>query len=191
MGVQAIAETRNRPEPDETLALARSGDLKAFEKLYRARVGRVYALCLRMTSDPARAQDQTQETFVRAWRALGTYRGETGFASWLRRIAINVVLGDRRTQGRRIQERSMEGVGGGSASASGTLEFPTHVAAPGSGIDLERAISKLPTRARDVFLLHDIEGYRHDEIAALLDVTSGTSKSQLHRARKLLREALA
>ena len=182
LGVLAIAETLNRPEPDEILRRARAGDLEAFEKLYRGRVGRVYALCLRMTSDPARAQDQTQETFVRAWRALGTYRGDTGLSAWLRRIAINVVLGDRRTQARRIQERSMDG--------PRSVEFPTHAPAPGSGIDLDRAISKLPARARDVFILHDVEGYRHDEIAALLDVTSGTSKSQLHRARKLLREAL-
>ncbi len=182
MGVQAIVRTLSQPQPDDTLRRARAGDLQAFEKLYRGRVGRVYALCLRMTADPARAQDQTQETFVRAWRALGTYRGETGFSAWLRRIAINVVLGERRTRGRRIQERPLDG--------PRAVEFPTHAPAPGSAIDLERAVSRLPPRARDVFVLHDVEGYRHQEIAALLDVSSGTSKSQLHRARKLLREAL-
>ena len=184
MGAFAIAESLNRPQPDETLRRARTGDLKAFEQLYRRKVGRVYALCLRMTSDPARAQDHTQETFVRAWRALGSYRGDTGFSAWLRRIAINVVLGDRRTRSRRIQESSMD--------APNTIEFPapSPSTSPGSGIDLERAVSRLPTRARDVFVLHDIEGYRHDEIATMLEITSGTSKSQLHRARKLLREAL-
>ena len=182
MGVLAIAESLRRPQPDDTLRRARAGDLQAFEQLYRGLVGRVYALCLRMTADPARAQDHTQETFVRAWRALGTYRGETGFSAWLRRIAINVVLGDRRTQSRRIQERPLDG--------PSAVEYPAHAAAPGSAIDLERAVSRLPPRARDVFVLHDVEGYRHDEIAELLDVSSGTSKSQLHRARKLLREAL-
>ncbi len=182
MGVQAIAESLNRPKPDDTLRRARAGDLQAFEQLYRGLVCRVYALCLRMTADPARAQDHTQETFVRAWRALGTYRGETGFSAWLRRIAINVVLGDRRTRSRRIQERPLDG--------PHAVEHPTHAPAPGSAIDLERAVSRLPSRARDVFVLHDVEGYRHDEIAELLDVSSGTSKSQLHRARKLLREAL-
>ncbi len=182
MGELAIAESLNRSQPDDTLRRARAGDLQAFEQLYRGLVGRVYAMCLRMTADPARAQDQTQETFVRAWRALGTYRGETGFSAWVRRIAINVVLGDRRTQSRRIQERPLDG--------PRAVEYPTHAAAPGSEIDLERAVSRLPPRAREVFVLHDVEGYRHDEIGVLLDVSSGTSKSQLHRARKLLREAL-
>ncbi len=182
MGELAIAESLNQSQPDDTLRRARAGDLQAFEQLYRGLVGRVYALCLRMTADPARAQDHTQETFVRAWRALGTYRGETGLAAWLRRIAINVVLGDRRTRSRRIQERPLDG--------PHAVEYPTHAPAPGSAIDLERAVSRLPSRARDVFVLHEVEGYRHDEIAELLDVSSGTSKSQLHRARKLLREAL-
>jgi len=182
LGVQVIAESLNRPQSDDTLRRARAGDLQAFEQLHRGLVGRVYALCLRMTADPARAQDHTQETFVRAWRALGTYRGETGISAWLRRIAINVVLGDRRTQGRRIQERSLDG--------PHAVEYPTHAPAPGSGIDLERAVSGLPARAREVFVLHDVEGYRHEEIAELLGVSAGTSKSQLHRARKLLREAL-
>ena len=182
MGAMAIAESLNRSQPDDTLRRARAGDLQAFEQLYRGQVGRVYGLCLRMTADPARAQDHTQETFVRAWRALGTYRGETGFSAWLRRIAINIVLGDRRTKSRRIQERSLDG--------PHAIEYPAHAPAPGLEIDLERAVSRLPSRARDVFVLHDVEGYRHDEIAVLLDVSSGTSKSQLHRARKLLREAL-
>ena len=94
----------------------------------------------------------------------------------------NIVLGDRRTKSRRIQERSLDG--------PHAIEYPAHAPAPGLEIDLERAVSRLPSRARDVFVLHDVEGYRHDEIAVLLDVSSGTSKSQLHRARKLLREAL-
>ncbi len=182
MGVLAIAESLNRSQPDDTLRRARAGDLQAFEQLYRGLVGRVYALCLRMTADPTRAQDHTQETFVRAWRALGTYSGETGLSAWLRRIAINVVLGDRRTQSRRIQERPLDG--------PHAVEYPIHAPAPGSAIDLERAVSRLPSRAREVFVLHDVEGYRHEEIAELLDVSAGTSKSQLHRARKLLREAL-
>ncbi len=176
---QTIAAVRHQePVGDLAVARARSGDLAAFEELYRRHVGRVYGLCLRMTADPARAEDQTQETFVRAWNKIGSYRGESHFSAWLCRVAVNVVRSDRRAHGRReARELPFE---------EGAARPPMHAAA----LDLERAIGSLPDGARRVFVMHDVEGYRHGEIADLLAVSVGTSKSQLHRARKLLREAL-
>jgi RNA polymerase sigma-70 factor (ECF subfamily) len=163
-----------------TVARARSGDTGAFEQLYRRHVGRVYAICLRMTADPARAEEHTQEAFIRAWEKLDTYRGESGFDRWLSRVAVNVVRSGYRARGRREErERPMDGE-----------ESPARSSTTGAALDLERALAGLPPGAREVFVLHDVEGYRHEEIAGLLEVTTGTSKSQLHRARKLLREAL-
>lgn len=182
MGGQLIAATIDSPAAtaDLTVARARAGDVSAFEALYRRHVGRVYALCLRMTSEPARAEDHTQETFVRAWQKLDSYRGESAFVTWLSRVAVNVVRGDRRSQ---LSRQGLE------RPLSGDHE-PSTSGRRGDAVDLERAIGRLPEGARDVFVLHDIEGYRHEEIAGLLEVTVGTSKSQLHRARRLLREAL-
>lgn len=180
MGGTSIAASIDRSPADLTVARARSGDLKAFEDLYRKHASRVYALCLRMTADPTRAEDHTQETFVRAWQKLDTFRGETGFAAWVSRVAINVVRSAWRGSGRHARrERPMD-----------ALETPAVSTPHGTALDLERAIAGLPAGAREVFVLHDVEGYRHDEVADLLDVTVGTSKSQLHRARRLLREAL-
>jgi len=182
MGVSAIAGIESRRPPDSLVARAKTGDFSAFEELYRKHVGRVYALCLRMTADPARAEDHTQEAFVRAWKSLHSFREESGFPTWLRRVTVNVVLGDRRSRGRREdRERPLN---------EPAIQWrPT--SGPVSGLDLERAVAELPAGARRVFVLHDVEGYRHEEVADMLDVTSGTSKAQLHRARKLLREALS
>jgi RNA polymerase sigma-70 factor (ECF subfamily) len=163
---------------DLTVVRASAGDLSAFEQLYRQHAPRVYGLCLRMTADPTRAEDQTQETFVRAWDKIGSYRGESLFSTWLCRVAVNVVRGDRRA---RVRREARE-------CALDEQELPGTAAS--SPLDLERAIGQLPEGAREVFVLHDVEGYRHAEIAELLDVSVGTSKSQLHRARKLLREVL-
>lgn len=167
---------------ETTIARARRGDLEAFEELYRAHVSRILALCLRMSGDRSRAEELTQESFVRAFERLGTFRAgeEAGFAAWLRRVAINVVLSDRRGLARR---RWKERPARDDAPAPKTTESTT-------GIDLERAIRTLPPGARHVFVLHDIEGRAHGEIATLLGVSAGTSKAQLHRARRLLREAL-
>lgn len=161
---------------------ARSGSRDAFERLYRRHVGRVYALCLRMTADPARAEEGTQETFIRAWRKLESLRGANEFGAWLRRVAVNVVLGDDRMRRRRR----------GREEPFGERDRPAMAAAPAAaGLDLERAIAGLPTGARRVFVLHDVEGYGHPEIAEMMGVAAGTSKAQLHRARRLLREALS
>jgi RNA polymerase sigma-70 factor (ECF subfamily) len=183
--VNAIAQAAavDRVAGDTLVARARGGDLPAFEQLYRRHAGRIYALCRRMSGDPGLAEDQTQETFVRAWRKLDSLRGDAGFSAWLRRVAINVVLGDRRSQGRRAErERPVADPDG--------LPSPGSPVSDGSGLDLEKAIGALPARAREVFVLHDVEGYRHQEIARWLGITVGTTKAQLHRARRKLRERL-
>jgi RNA polymerase sigma-70 factor (ECF subfamily) len=162
---------------------ARDGSLESFEALYRENVSRVYALCLRMCGERARAEDLTQEVFVRAWTRLGSFRGESRFSSWLHRLAVNVVLGDERSLGRRIEPVSVE------ADLEEAGE-PVPAPEPGRSRDLERAIASLPRGAREVLILHDIEGYRHQEIAEMTGRATGTCKAQLHRARMLLREAL-
>jgi RNA polymerase sigma-70 factor (ECF subfamily) len=159
------------------------GDIEAFEELYRVNVGRVYALCLRMAGDPTLAEELAQEAFVRAWQKLGSFRGASAFSTWLHRVTVNVVLGHRRSATRR--EARVRAVGD---------DFPHDVAGrqprTAESIDLERAISSLPDGARRVFVLHDVEGFRHREISRLMEIAVGTSKAQLHRARKLLRKAL-
>ena len=168
---------------DETGALverARAGSLTAFESLYRAHSGAVFALCLRMVGDRARAEELAQEAFVRAWQRLESFRGDSAFTSWLHRLTVNVVLGDRRSQIRRQgREAPLE--------RSSTARRP---AAVGAAVDLERAISALPPRARAVFVLFEIHGYRHPEVAEMLGISVGASKAQLSRARSLLREVL-
>jgi RNA polymerase sigma-70 factor (ECF subfamily) len=163
--------------------LAQNGDRAAFEHIYRENVGRVYAICLRIVANQGRAQELTQDVFVRAWEMIGTFRGESAFSSWLYRLAVNVVLVDLRAKKRRTS-RVM------ATDDLSTYDRDCHAATPGAMIDLERAIAALPEQARAVFVLHDIEGYRHEEIAARMGMAEGTSKAQLHRARKLLREAL-
>jgi RNA polymerase sigma-70 factor (ECF subfamily) len=172
------------PEVREHLVVrAASGDVAAFEELYRENTGRVYLLCLRMCGDPSLAEELAQEAFVRAWQKLGSFRGDSAFSTWLHRVTVNVVLGDRRSTARR--EARVKPVGDDlpvNLSASGS--------SPGQALDLERSIAALPDGARTVFILHDVEGYRHKEIARLTGLAEGTSKAQLHRARKLLRKAL-
>ena len=159
---------------------AREGDKSAFEQLYRLNVGRVYALCLRMAGDPVRAEELTQDVFVRAWEKMNTFRGDAAFASWLHRITLNIVYQRQRSERRRVARR--ERIAGSSG--------PSNPRDSASAVDLERAIRRLPPGARSAFVLHDLEGYRHEEIAAMTGLAVGTLKSQLHRARRLLREAL-
>ena len=167
----------------DPVRLAQQGDHDAFGQLYRLHAGRVYALCLRMAGDAVEARRLTQDVFVRAWERLRLFRAESAFSTWLHRLAVNVVLADRRAAGRR--ERRV-------APAS---DVPEPDAAARGGwledrLDLERAIAQLPPGARAVFVLHDVEGYGHEEIAAMTGIAAGTSKAQLHRARRLLRRAL-
>lgn len=167
----------------DPLRLAQAGDEDAFASLYRAHVGRVHALCLRMAGDGPAATELTQDVFVRAWEALPGFRGESALGSWLHRLAVNVFLGQQRSSGRREKRVQL-------AAEPGLLERPREAAGPGLGMDLEQAIAALPERARLVFVLHDVEGYQHGEIAEMAGIATGTSKAQLFRARRLLREAL-
>jgi RNA polymerase sigma-70 factor (ECF subfamily) len=183
-GVSTLA-IRERPIGAETdradAALAASGETVAFERLYRRHVAHIHSLCRRMVGD-ADEDDLAQEVFVRAWRKLGQFRGESAFSTWLYRLAVNVILARRQTIG---SYRSRFG-GGDPAELQVPARHMTHELR----IDFESAIQRLPPGARDVFVLHDIEGYTHEEIGAMLEVTPGTSKSQLHRARMALREHL-
>jgi RNA polymerase sigma-70 factor (ECF subfamily) len=162
---------------------AQAGDLLAFERLYRENVRKVFGLCLRLSQDASLAEELTQEVFVKAWRKLSTFRGESAFSSWLYPMAVNVALSERRSRRRRdarilpVEEPEL-------------LERTPGAPRPEAGFDLDRALATLPPGARTVFVLHDVEGRTHEEIAALLNLAAGTSKAQLHRARRLLREAL-
>ena len=173
------------PSTSPDVAQAAAGDRRAFERLYRAHVNQVYSLCARMVTDRALAEELTQDVFVRAWEKLGLFRGEAAFGTWLHRLAVNVVLNRRRVDGTRkarFAETEDESDFGDVAAGR-----PSQ---PGDRMDLEAAIAKLPPGARRVFVLHDVEGYTHEEIAGQLGITAGGSKAQLHRARMLLREAL-
>ena len=163
---------------------AADGDVVAYEALYRSNVGRVHALCLRMARNQADAEDLTQQVFVRVWEKLGTFRGESAFSTWLHRVAVNVVIAEVRRQG-----RWREHLGVMAASADSGNYLPAF--SVGGDIDLERAIATLSPRARLIFMLHDIEGYKHREIADLTGIAVGTSKAHLHRARRRLREELS
>jgi len=172
---------------DSDVALAATGDRPAFERLYRVHVNRVFSLCARMVTDRVRAEELTQDVFVRAWEKLHLFRGESSFATWLHRLAVNVVLNDRKTEGRKRSRFEEEDEETGMDGFVGVVGMPL---APGDLLDLEQAITRLPPGARRVFTLHDVEGYKHEEIAEMLGVTTGATKAQLHRARLLLREAL-
>ncbi|HVW68584.1 MAG TPA: sigma-70 family RNA polymerase sigma factor [Steroidobacteraceae bacterium] len=162
---------------------ARTGDVRAFERLYREHSGRVYGLCLRMTRDPAVAEDCTQEAFINAWKALSRFETRSSLATWLHRIAVNVALGKRRKSSPAIEAPPAD-ADDEAIESDWTLETPMEVN------EIEAAIEQLPDGARDVLVLHAIYGYSHGEAAQMLGVAEGTCKAQLHRARGLLREKL-
>jgi RNA polymerase sigma-70 factor (ECF subfamily) len=187
MSAVAIFETPKSDLSDADAARAAAGDRTAFERLYGRHVNRVFSLCARMVADRGRAEELTQDVFVRAWEKLHLFRGESSFATWLHRLAVNVVLNERKTESRRHARFEEEDEERGMDIHPGVVGMPL---APGDLLDLEAAISRLPPGARRVFTLHDVEGYKHEEIAELLGVTTGATKAQLHRARLLLRKAL-
>ena len=162
---------------------AASGEVGAYEQLYRAHVGRVHALCLRMARNRGDAEELTQDVFVRAWEKLHLFRGESAFSTWLHRLAVNVVLGSMRKRSRWREIFA-------STPEPGALPEVPAIAPRTDDLDLERAIAGLPERARLVFWLHDVEGYKHAEVASVMGLAVGTSKAHLHRARGLLREVL-
>jgi RNA polymerase sigma-70 factor (ECF subfamily) len=196
----AVPPANGLPDRDADAQLierARSGDVDAFELVYRREVGRVYALCLRMTADAGRARELTQSVFVRAWDRLASFRGDSQLSSWLHRIAVNEVLIEARTDKRRrarvvladdTREHDADSDAPNDAPIVSGITLPADTE---TRIDLERAIAALPPGARTVFVLHDIEGYRHEEISRMTGSAEGTLRAQLHRARKLLMEALS
>ncbi|HYC52612.1 MAG TPA: RNA polymerase sigma factor [Gemmatimonadaceae bacterium] len=191
-GLQLVTDTH---ESDRALARrAVSGDEAAFAELYRMHSGRVFALCVRMCGSRERAVELVQDVFVHIWERLGSFRGESALASWIHRLTVNLILSNVRTETRRLNyevpdddegRETRDGeraglTGRGSVKPASVLE----------AVDLERAIATLPVGARVVFVLHDVEGYQHAEIARMTGTAEGTCRAQLHRARKLLMEAL-
>lgn len=176
----------------DAIRLAQQGDAAAFEFLYQLHSRRVYALCLRMLGNPADAEDLAQDAFLQLFRKIGTFRGESAFSTWLHRMTVNVVL--MRLRKKSLPVASLEETTDPDEETGGPRK---DIGAPDlrlSGavdrVNLERSVEKLPPGYRTVFVLHDIQGYEHNEIAGILGCSVGNSKSQLHKARTRLRELL-
>ena len=168
---------------DEAACIRRAqrSDAQAFESLYRLHVDKVYGLCLRMTGNVSEAEDCTQESFIQAWKQLAKFRGDSAFSTWLHRVAVNTVLG-RMRKSKRERDRIQ------AVSDSPRATFIT--GDTGELRDLSDAVNRLPSGARHVFVLHAVYGYSHDETGSMLGIATGTSKAQLHRARRLLSQQL-
>ncbi|MGD0183503.1 MAG: sigma-70 family RNA polymerase sigma factor [Terriglobales bacterium] len=174
----------------EAIERAKQGDAEAFEALYNLHKRRVYSLCLRMTANTAAAEDLTQEAFLQLFRKIGTFRGESAFSTWLHRMAVNVVLMQLRKKGLPVvpleenieteEEAPRKEPGADDPRLAGSIDR----------MQLQRSIASLPPGYRMIFLLHDVEGYEHNEIAEMVGCSIGNSKSQLHKARMKLREIL-
>jgi len=158
---------------------AKNNDYRAYEDLYRTHVGRVYALCVRLIKDKDMAEDITQEAFVQAWRNLPKFRGDSAFGTWLYRIATNTAISYLRREKHFKDSLDVDEL---------EIEYRE---TPDEQIGLEQAIGALPDGARAVFNLYSLQGYTHDEISGMLNIAPGTSKAQLHRARKLLKAVLS
>ena len=181
----SFAMPESAPTPADDVALVErsmAGDMRAFELLYRKHVGRVYGAILRIVGmNHARAEELTQDAFIRAWQKLAGFRFESAFSTWLYRLGVNVALMDVRggTPEQNVEDDALE------YAAGGDVPF-----CAGERSDLEQAVAKLPPRARAVLVLHDVEGWKHEEIAKELGMAVGSSKAQLHRARGLMRRML-
>ena len=160
---------------------AQRADTAAFEKLYRLHIDKVYGLCLRMTGNPSEAEDCAQEAFIQAWSKLDRFRGDSSFGTWIHRVAVNTVLG-RMRKTRREQDRIR--------AVSDISPVRESIGDSGGLQDMESAINELPSGARHVFVLHAVYGYSHDETGDMLGIASGTSKAQLHRAKRLLAQQI-
>jgi RNA polymerase sigma-70 factor, ECF subfamily len=192
------ANTANAPQPPkaltegEAIRLAQAGDAAAFEFLYGLHSRRVYALCLRMVSNPSDAEDLMQEAFLQLFRKIGTFRSESAFSTWLHRMTVNVVL--MRLRKKALPVASLEETtepdedGGGPRKDVGAPDLRLSGAV--DRVNLERSIDRLPPGYRTVFVLHDVQGYEHNEIAGIMGCSVGNSKSQLHKARTRLRDLL-
>lgn len=184
MTVKAI----NNATSDFELAQASArGDMTAFETIYERHHRRVYSLCLRMVANATEAEDLTQEVFVQLFKKIGSFRGESAFTTWLHRMTVNHVLMHFRKRGVRLEKTTEEGeIGDIQDIVQSIAERPRFI----DRIALDKAISELPPGYRSVFVLHDVEGFEHEEVADMLGVSVGTSKSQLHKARMRLRDLL-
>lgn len=182
------AKAINNAASDHELAKASAqGDTEAFETLYERHHRRVYSLCLRMVANATEAEDLTQEVFVQLFRKIGSFRGESAFTTWLHRMTVNHVLMHFRKRGVRLEKTTEEGeIGELQDIVQSSGERPRFI----DRIALDKAISELPPGYRSVFVLHDVEGFEHEEVADMLGVSVGTSKSQLHKARMRLRDLL-
>ena len=169
--------------PNEAACIdrAQAGDTRAFEALYRLHIDRVYGLCLRMTGNVSEAEDCAQEAFIQAWNKIAKFRGDSAFGTWMHRIAVNSVLG-RIRKSKREQDRIQ--------LVADTAVSPASIGDSGNLRDLSDAIDKLPEGARHVFVLNAVYGYSHEESGNMLGIAVGTSKAQLHRARRLLAQQL-
>ncbi|MGA2668088.1 MAG: RNA polymerase sigma factor [Ignavibacteria bacterium] len=170
----------------ELITAARRGDHSAFKKIFEEHVQRIYAFCLRLSAVRQFAEELTQDVFVKAWENLHQFRGESKFTTWLHSIAVNEFLMQKRSEKRLLKKLITSDDLTPYERADGKTD--TH---HGLNIDLEKAISSLPGQAKAVFILHDIEGYKHNEISKMIKIQEGTSKAHLHRARKILREELS
>jgi RNA polymerase sigma-70 factor (ECF subfamily) len=183
-----VADTETPKQTDYELAQAAAeGEINAFEALYARHHRRVYSLCLRMTGNVGEAEDLTQEVFIQLHRKLGSFRGESAFTTWLHRLTVNQVLMHFRKRGVKLEQTTDDGdtpvqvvLGTGNARAMPVVDK----------IAIEKAVGQLPPGYRTVFVLHDVEGHEHEEIARMLGCSVGTSKSQLHKARMKLRGLL-
>ena len=188
-----LESAEQHPDAAGLVARAQQGQVGAYEALYRAHAGRVYALCLRLSGDRERARELTQDVFVRAWERLGSFAGASAFATWLHRLTVNLVLERERAEGRRARRVRFLGDVRGDAPDDDALDgmAPVPAMSPEERIDFELAVAALPPGLRTVYVLHDVEGYRHAEIARLTGVAEGTSRAQLHQARRKLMEMLS
>jgi RNA polymerase sigma-70 factor (ECF subfamily) len=189
-----LADAKKRREQGiseaEAIERAKQGDAEAFEVLYNLHKRRVYSLCLRMTANTAAAEDLTQEAFLQLYRKIATFRGESAFSTWLHRMAVNVVLMQLRKKGLPVvpledtveteEETPRKELGMTDPALAGSVDR----------LQLQRSVEALPPGYRTIFLLHDVEGYEHNEIAGMVGCSIGNSKSQLHKARMKLRELL-
>jgi RNA polymerase sigma-70 factor (ECF subfamily) len=185
-----VATKKSEPAPNSDLALAVAagkGDIAAFEKLYERHNRRVYSLCLRMTQNAAEAEDLAQEAFIQLFRKIGSFRGDSAFTTWLHRLTVNQCLMHFRKRSVKLEKTTEEGETP-IQIVSGT-ENPNAMPVM-DRIALDNALTQLPPGYRTVFVLHDVEGHEHEEIAKILGVAVGTSKSQLHKARMKLRKIL-
>src|SRR5579862_7656484 len=189
-GRPALTSSPNNVEAD-VLARAQAGDHQAFAKLYSLHKRRIYSLCLRMVGNIAEAEDLTQEAFLQLHRKIATFRGDSAFSTWLHRLSINVVLMQLRKKGLSLisLDEAMEPTPDEGPSRSFGAPDLT-LAGAIDRLALERAVGELPAGYRLIFILHDVEGFEHNEIASMLDCSIGNSKSQLHKARLKLRDAM-